>query len=66
MKIFINKREVEIASALSVLEFLELQDIKPQGIALAINNRIIGRDNWSTTHLNESDNITIIQATYGG
>jgi sulfur carrier protein len=36
------------------------------GIAIAINNTIIPKQNWHLHYLNETDDILIISATQGG
>ncbi len=65
MKVFLNRAEVETLGT-TLTELLSEQGIKAEGIAVAINNRIIVRDMWQTTSLTEGDKITVIQATYGG
>lgn len=39
---------------------------KQHGVAVAINNTVIPKQNWHTTLLNPNDNILIIKATQGG
>jgi sulfur carrier protein len=39
---------------------------KQNGVAVAINNTVIPKQNWHTTNLNPNDNILIIKATQGG
>ncbi|QIH33401.1 MULTISPECIES: sulfur carrier protein ThiS [Sphingobacterium] len=39
---------------------------KTQGVAVALNNRVIPKDDWSKTHLQSSDQILLITATQGG
>ncbi len=66
MEIFLNQVELTLVDGSSLIELLAHQKIKPEGIAVAINNRIIVRDMWQTTPLEQGDKVTIIQATYGG
>ena len=37
-----------------------------RGVAVALNGRIIRRENWESTYLNDGDDILIINAAYGG
>ncbi|MFT7071247.1 MAG: sulfur carrier protein [Patiriisocius sp.] len=41
-------------------------DISINGIAVAINQNIISKVDWSTTTLAEGDQIDIVTATQGG
>jgi sulfur carrier protein len=52
---------------LTVQELLH-QEIpgKQQGIAIAINNRVIAKNQWERTPVTDKDQITIIRATQGG
>ncbi len=45
---------------------IESQGINTKGIAIAVNNKIISRDKWSLTTLEDGAKIMVIQATYGG
>ena len=42
------------------------QNIKPQGIATAVNGSVIPAGERATTQLNDGDSIVIIKAFYGG
>jgi thiamine biosynthesis protein ThiS len=42
-----------------------LEILKQNGIAIAINNTIIPKQNWHLHYLNETDDILIISATQG-
>ncbi len=66
MEIFLNQVALTIKDETLLLELLADQKIKPEGIAIAINNRIIKRDLWSATPLESGDKVTVIRATYGG
>ena len=37
-----------------------------KGIAIAVNQTVISKSEWSKTQLKENDNIAIIKATQGG
>jgi len=67
MEININgkSKNVEVNASLELLVISENgENIK--GIAVAINDTVIPKSNWSSTILNENDQITIIKATQGG
>ncbi|MEL0649801.1 sulfur carrier protein ThiS [Algibacter sp. TI.3.09] len=47
-------------------QVLEMLNLSPQGIALAVNQDIITKLLWSTHTLTEGDSVLIITATQGG
>lgn len=51
---------------LTVADLVEWKELKPQGTAIAINDKLIKQAQWSITQLKEMDNVTIISAAYGG
>lgn len=65
MKIFVNNIETETAAATVEALHAEL-NLPDKGVAIAINNRVVLRTNWSTQSLTEGDHVTIIKAAFGG
>lgn len=67
MELLINNQPKKIQEQLTVLQLLQ-QEIpgRHQGIAIAINNRVIHKTQWEHTHLADKDQVTIIRATQGG
>ncbi|MFI3305868.1 MAG: sulfur carrier protein ThiS [Rikenellaceae bacterium] len=66
MKVFLNQRELDVEIGATLCDLLVMHSIKSEGVALAVNNRIVKRDDWQIAELSEGDKITLIQATYGG
>ncbi len=66
MDISLNNVTISIADGLTIIELLDGQQIKPVGIAVALNNRIVSRAEWAEMKLQDADKVTVIQATYGG
>lgn len=68
MELTINHQKKHFDSLPSSLEALLLSEIthSTKGIAVAINNQVIPKDQWSHTALQHSDQILIITATQGG
>ncbi len=66
MKIYLNQVEITTEQGATISQMLLSQGIKPEGVAVAINNRIVKRDEWTIQQLTEDDKVTVIQATYGG
>ncbi|NQY28315.1 MAG: sulfur carrier protein ThiS [Flavobacteriaceae bacterium] len=56
--------QFQVASSLATI--LNELEIVTNGIAVAVNQNIITKTNWSTQALNEGDEVLIIKATQGG
>ncbi len=68
MKLTLNNKTVELdnSSRPVLSELLASQGVPSRGIAVAINNRVVRRDAWAETPLNDGDSITLITAICGG
>lgn len=66
MKIYINQKEIEVQDSISVKELLDMQQISIEGTAIAINNKLVPKNEWNDRILTEGNKITIIRATFGG
>ncbi|KUY29587.1 sulfur carrier protein ThiS [Elizabethkingia ursingii] len=68
MELIINheKRNYEhLPSTLEALIHLEARG-KSKGIAVAVNNQVIPKNDWGNTILQDKDSVLIITATQGG
>ncbi|MBO5250880.1 MAG: sulfur carrier protein ThiS [Bacteroidaceae bacterium] len=65
MKLRVNDKEVE-TGATTLSQLSQELDLPATGIAVAVNQRMIPRNNWNTHPLNEGDSIIIIKAVCGG
>ncbi|HIZ26873.1 sulfur carrier protein ThiS [Barnesiella sp. An55] len=66
MKVYINQNETEVPEGTSVKELLDLQQIAAEGTAIAIDNKLVPKSEWSNRTLTDGDKITLIRATFGG
>lgn len=66
MKIKVNNQGIDIADKMTVAELAALRGLPDRGVAVAVNDRIVRRDGWSTCVLNDGDDVTVITAAYGG
>lgn len=65
MNIKINNKDVE-TSASNISELvLELQ-LPEKGVAIAIDNKMVPRTEWTSTPLHKNANVVIIKAACGG
>ena len=67
MRIVNNGTESEIARGATLLAYLQNEGLadKP-GIAIAVNESVVPRKDWSEFILKEGDIVLIIKATQGG
>ncbi|CAA0177535.1 Thiamine biosynthesis protein ThiS [Tenacibaculum maritimum] len=62
----VNQKEYQISENLTLETFVKDLKIESSGIAIAVNNVIITKKNWSLQLLQSNDDILIISATQGG
>ena len=66
MKVQVNNKEVEIAPDSTLTQLTAQLELPVQGIAIAVNNKMIPRTEWEGFILHENDNLVIIKAACGG
>ena len=66
INIKVNNTIHQFQAASSLATILNELEIVTNGIAVAVNQNIITKTNWSTKALNEGDEVLIIKATQGG
>ena len=67
IELIVNDKPVQYAGEITLLQLLkEMQLDQQTGIAVAVNQAVIPRINWSTTSLQNQDKVLLIRATQGG
>ena len=67
MDIFVNNKLVVLQTGFNITDALVSLGIDTRNnIAIAVNNNVISKTNWTDYVLAEGDKITIIKATQGG
>ena len=66
MTINVNNKQQNIKELASLRDVINAMNISMNGIAIAINNVVVVKQEWDTTLIKDNDDITIIQATQGG
>lgn len=66
MNITVNNKSHFLQENTVLSKLLEILTISSDGIAVAINEEVIPKEDWKTTNLENNDTILIIQATQGG
>lgn len=66
MKIFINHTPTDIPVGMTLAQLMEREGLSLQGIAVAVENKVIRRGDWGGFVLADGMNITVIKAVCGG
>ena len=66
MKLVINGEEQSMAGPITVEGLIEQLGMKPDRVAVELNQEIVSRDQWSVTPLKESDRLEIVHFVGGG
>lgn len=67
MNITFNQTPLSVEEGLTIGELMQQKDLTGMnGIAVAVNNRVIPKEIWKDTVLHEGDNLLLIGASYGG
>ncbi|MCB1123441.1 MAG: sulfur carrier protein ThiS [Verrucomicrobiae bacterium] len=67
MNITVNDEMRTLSESVSLQQLIrDLDLVERKGIAVAVNEEVVTRANWPSRHLQDTDRITIIQATQGG
>lgn len=65
MKVTINNKETE-TQAKTIRELAQELDLPATGVAVAISNEMVPRDEWENTIISEGADIVIVKAFCGG
>ena len=66
MKVQVNNKEVELTTGNTISALAAQLDLPPQGVAIALNNRMISRSQWAEQEIQNGDSLVIIKAACGG
>ena len=66
MEVFINHKPIGVDTPMSLAELLAREGIPAEGVAMAVNNRVVPRSEWAATPVEEGMKITVIRAVCGG
>ena len=68
MKLRINGEEHTFESGVTIQDLLDLLDYSSRngGMAVAVNDEVVSKQQWPSFRLSENDRVEIIHATQGG
>lgn len=65
MKVVVNNKEIE-TSCVTLKELVTSQGLPENGLAVAVDNKMIKRTEWDAFKLADGQHITILKAFCGG
>lgn len=66
MRILFNEEPLQCADGLTVAALLDQLGQLTPGVALALNQQILPREQWALVQVNEDDRILLFQVIAGG
>ena len=67
MTITVNDESQSLKEAATLEELIQVLELDGKtGIAVAVNEEVVTRTAWETCQLQDTDRVTVIQATQGG
>ncbi len=64
--ITLNNDTLELAEGTTLTQMLEKIEQDKPGVAVALNQQVVARSQWSTQQLEPNDKVTLFQAIAGG
>jgi sulfur carrier protein len=64
--ILVNNKAIGVEDNCALSKLPEIIGQNPEGIAIAVNNKVIKREDWERTMLEENAKVIIIKAVCGG
>ena len=66
MKILVNNKETDLTQGNPLADVARQLELPAQGVAIALNNRMIPRAQWAEQAVKDGDSLVIIKAACGG
>ena len=66
MEVYINRSPVECPPELSLAGLLQREKVFSEGIAVAVDNKVVPKSGWEAKILEEGAKVTVIRAVCGG
>lgn len=57
---------MDVTADMSVASLAEKLNLPENGVAIALNGKLVPRGEWDRTALNDKDSLLIVNAAYGG
>ncbi len=64
--ISLNGKPRQLERAATVAALLQVLDINPQRVAVALNGEVVPRDRWAEATIADGDTVEVVRAVGGG
>ncbi|MDD5086110.1 MAG: sulfur carrier protein ThiS [Candidatus Omnitrophica bacterium] len=66
MNITLNGKNEQVRDGLSLFKLIELFHLRPERVAVELNKKVIGREEYTSRRVSEGDTIEIVHMVGGG
>ena len=66
VQVLVNDEPTELPAGTTLSSLLAKLNVKPRGVAAAVNAEVVPQQGWEATTLKSGDTVLIITATQGG
>ncbi|MCS4309073.1 sulfur carrier protein [Rheinheimera pacifica] len=66
MRIMLNDTPLQLATVSTLTQLLQQQQLRTEGLAIAVNNSVIAKRLWQEYQLQNHDQIQLFQIVTGG
>lgn len=66
MRLKINGDNRDVSAAVTLEDLVRELSLTPQRVAIELNGKVVRRDEWAQTTLNEDDRVEIVHFVGGG
>jgi sulfur carrier protein len=66
MRIMLNDTPLQLATVSTLAQLLQQQQLRTEGLAIAVNNNVIAKRQWQEYQLQNHDQIQLFQIVTGG
>lgn len=66
MRIMLNDTPLQLATVSTLAQLLQQQQLRTEGLAIAVNNNVIAKRQWQEYQLQNNDQIQLFQIVTGG
>lgn len=66
MRIMLNDTPLHLATVSTLAQLLQQQQLRTDGLAIAVNNNVIAKRQWQEYQLQNNDQIQLFQIVTGG
>ena len=66
INIILNGKKTELESTISIIEFLRSENLENKMVAVAVNMKIILKNEYKTTYIKENDKVEGVRPVGGG